>query len=422
MNGVPVTANNTDVTPITAGPLSINATGVLTLAPNAPSGSYSITYTICEVNPLTGIAVSPANCDSITSTVVVLSSIDAVADTFPSQTPSTTATTTIGNVTTNDTLNGVPVTANNTDVTPITAGPLSINATGVLTLAPNAPSGSYSITYTICEVNPLTGIAVSPANCDSVTDTITVLAPIIDAITETSTQAINGHVGGITSPLTNNDLLNGLPVVLGSNANITMSIPNALPPGITLNTNTGVVTVAPGTLAGTYPVIYSICEILNPSNCDTVTSYVVVFVTDFTPTIDIDNVVFLAPGVTRDFVVNISEIEASASVGQIVFKIPKQQAFSITYDSNAILSDVGGGTSVNNSDWLITENSLFITVTLKTNVIINASSFSSIGFKIFRKINVPNQTWQSITATIINGSGSDSLNDNNTYNVLVKAQ
>ena len=422
LNGVPVTASNTDVTPVTTGPLSIDALGVVTLAPNTPSGSYPITYTICEVNPVTGLAVTPANCDSVTDTIVVVATIDAVADTFPSQTPGTTVPTTVGNVTTNDTLNGVPVTASNTDVTPVTTGPLSIDALGVVTLAPNTPSGSYPITYTICEVNPVTGIAVTPANCDSVTITIIVVAPIIDAITETTTPSINGHVGGLTLPLTNNDLLNGMPVVVGVGGNVTISLPNTLPIGLSLNTTTGIVTVAPNTPAGIYPVTYTICEIINPSNCDTVTSYIVVYLTDFTPTIDIDNVVFLTPEVTRDFVVNISEIESSPSVGQIIFKIPKQQAFSITYDSNATNSNVNGGTIVNNNDWIITENSIFITVTLKPNIVIEASAFSSVGFKISRKINVPNQTWQPITATIVSGSGSDSVNDNNTYNVLVKAQ
>ena len=382
---------------------------------------------LCGICPPIPLNVSQGNAstsndNSQTSLAVTSSVIDAVVDTFPSQTPGTTVPTIVGNVTTNDTLNGVPVTASNTDVTPVTTGPLSIDALGVVTLAPNTPSGSYPITYTICEVNPVTGLAVTPANCDSVTDTIVVVAPIIDAITETTTPSINGHVGGLTLPLTNNDLLNGMPVVVGVGGNVTISLPNTLPIGLSLNTTTGIVTVAPNTPAGIYPVTYTICEIINPSNCDTVTSYVVVYLTDFTPTIDIDNVVFLTPEVTRDFVVNISEIESSPSVGQIIFKIPKQQAFSITYDSNATNSNVNGGTNVNNNDWIITENSIFITVTLKPNIVIEASAFSSVGFKISRKINVPNQTWQPITATIVGGSGSDSVNDNNTYNVLVKAQ
>ena len=94
----------------------------------------------------------------------------------------------------------------------------------------------------------------------------------------------------------------------------------------------------------------------------------------------------------------------------------------ISYNETTSSSNVGGGTSVNNSDWIITENSIFITVTLKPNVIIGINSFSSIGFTIARKTNVPNQTWQPLTATILNGTGADSDSSNNSYNVIVKAQ
>ncbi|WP_396169487.1 discoidin domain-containing protein [Flavobacterium sp.] len=241
------------------------------------------------------------------------------------------------------------------------------------------------------------------------------------AITET-TSSINGFTGGTTSVLTNNDTLNGSPVTIGIGGNVTISVPNPLPTGLTLNTTTGVVTVAPNTPSGTYPVTYTICEVVNPSNCDTVTSNVVVFVTDFTPTIDIDNVVFLSAGVTKDFVINISDIDSGPSIGQVVFKIFKQSAFTITYNPATTISNVGGGTMVNNNDWIITEDPLFITVTLKLNVVINASSFSSVGFTITRNSSIPPQTWQPITATIVTGSGGDSLDENNTYNVLVKAQ
>jgi hypothetical protein len=64
------------------------------------------------------------------------------------------------NVTDNDTLNTVLVSPTNTNVTPVSAGPLSIDSNGVVTLAGNTPSGSYSITYELCEVNPSTGLAV----------------------------------------------------------------------------------------------------------------------------------------------------------------------------------------------------------------------------------------------------------------------
>jgi hypothetical protein len=55
---------NTSVTPLTTGPLSIDANGIVTVAANTPSGTYSITYQLCEANPSTGLNVSPANCDT----------------------------------------------------------------------------------------------------------------------------------------------------------------------------------------------------------------------------------------------------------------------------------------------------------------------------------------------------------------------
>jgi hypothetical protein len=38
------TTTNTNVTPLTTGPLSIDANGIVTVAANTPSGTYSITY------------------------------------------------------------------------------------------------------------------------------------------------------------------------------------------------------------------------------------------------------------------------------------------------------------------------------------------------------------------------------------------
>ena len=45
---------------------------------------------------------------------------------------------------------------------------------------------------------------------------------------------------------------------------------------MTLDPATGAVNVAPGTPAGTYTLVYEICEILNPANCDTAMATVTV--------------------------------------------------------------------------------------------------------------------------------------------------
>ncbi|PUU67494.1 hypothetical protein DBB36_23700, partial [Flavobacterium sp. WLB] len=73
-----------------------------------------------------------------------------------------------------------------------------------------------------------------------------------------------------------NDTLNGNPAVIGTSAGqVTLTAVGTLPSGLTLNAD-GTVTVAPNTPAGTYDVTYSICEVSNPANCDTVISKVVV--------------------------------------------------------------------------------------------------------------------------------------------------
>jgi hypothetical protein len=373
---------------------------------------------LCGVCPPTPLNVSQGNAsttndNSQTSLAVTFPVIDAVVDT-----PSIVSGGTTPSILINDTLNGVGPVVVGTNPGEVTLtstpnGPLTVNPNGTITVAPNTPAGTYPVTYTICEVT-------NPTNCDSVTVTVTVTAPVIDAVVDI-TAPINGTTGGTTPALTANDTLNGNPVVIGTAPGNVVLTAVTVPSGMTLNPN-GTVTIAPNTPAGNYLITYTLCEVTNPTNCDTVTSSIVLISTDFTPTIDIDNVVFLTTEVTRDFVVNISEIGSGPSIGQLVFKIPKQSGFLITYNATTTSSNVGGGTIVNNSDWTITENTIFITVTLKPNVIIDVNSFSSIGFSIARKLNVPNQTWQPLTATIINGTGADSDSSNNSYNVIVKAQ
>jgi len=63
-----------------------------------------------------------------------------------------------------------------------------------------------------------------------------------------------------------NDTLNGVPVLASQVVLTTVSSSNA---GVTLS-GTDVV-VAAGTPAGSYTLVYQICEILNPTNCDTAT-------------------------------------------------------------------------------------------------------------------------------------------------------
>ena len=53
---------------------------------------------------------------------------------------------------------------------------------------------------------------------------------------------------------------------------------------------------------------------------------------------------------------------------------------------------------------------------------IKADTYSAIGFKVTRELDIPTQTTQPITVTITNGSGGDTQVFNNTYNTVIKAQ
>ena len=207
--------------------------------------------------------MNPTNCDTATATVTVAAAvIDAVADTFGpinGYTGSTTA-----SVLANDTLNGVAVIPSQVVLTGTTVPTgLTLNANGTITIAPLTPAGTYSVIYRICEV-------LNPTNCDTATATVTVAAAVIDAVADTF-GPINGYTGSTTASVLVNDTLNGV-AVIPSQVTLTRI---TVPTGLTLNAN-GTITIAPLTLAGTYSVIYRICEVLNPTNCDTATATITV--------------------------------------------------------------------------------------------------------------------------------------------------
>ncbi|WP_220485195.1 DUF11 domain-containing protein, partial [Flavobacterium sp. SOK18b] len=267
LNGVAVATTNSNVTPLTTGPLSIDANGIVTVAANTPSGSYSITYQLCEADSSTGLSVTPANCDSATVTVVVANSIDAVNDPSVSISSSNTTITAL-NVLVNDTLNGVLVTTINTNVTPLTTGPLSIDADGIVTLAANTPTGTYTITYELCE----SGTTPANSNCDTATATV----EVTNSIAANNDTPIAVTTGDSTSSVVANDTLNGNPVVIGTNPGQVSLTGVTVPAGLTLNSD-GTITVNANTPSGTYTVVYEICEIgASPINCKQATATIVV--------------------------------------------------------------------------------------------------------------------------------------------------
>ncbi|PWA04203.1 beta strand repeat-containing protein, partial [Flavobacterium psychrotolerans] len=191
------------------------------------------------------------------------------------------------NVLINDTLNGVTVTPAQVKLTFVSSTNASVTLSGSdVVVAPGTPEGNYTLSYQICEVGNL-------SNCD----TAIVTVPVSKAQIIANNDTIDGGNGTTGNPnagnvLANNgngpDSLNGNPITIDQ-VNLTITTPataingNPVP---AINPSSGQISIPTGTPAGTYTIIYQICEKLNPTNCDSAT----VTITSAAPIIDaVDN-------------------------------------------------------------------------------------------------------------------------------------
>jgi large repetitive protein len=163
----------------------------------------------------------------------------------------------------NDLLNALPVNPVDVILTMVYSPNAGITMSGSsVVVAAGTPAGTYGLVYRICEV-------AYPANCDTAIVYVVVDPPSIFAIHDYGAP-VNGFTGGIVLPnVLVNDILHGLPVLP---AQINLTFITSSHPGVILNGNG--VEVAPGTPQGQYYLIYRICEVLNPANCDTAIVFV----------------------------------------------------------------------------------------------------------------------------------------------------
>jgi large repetitive protein len=139
-------------------------TGNVSVAAATPAGSYAIGYRICET-------LNPANCANAVVTVTVSAASITAANDAPVAVNGTSGSASVINAYANDVLNGVAVdpariTASITSAASNAGVTLNI-ATGVVSVAPATPAGSYSIGYQLCE-------NLNPANCAAASITVTV--------------------------------------------------------------------------------------------------------------------------------------------------------------------------------------------------------------------------------------------------------
>ena len=268
-----VVTTTTDVVGATKTP-TLNNDGTVTAPSGTKSGTYEIVYSICE-------RLNPDNCATATATVKVGSTpIVAKADTY-TITNGTSTTTTTGTVLDNDKLGTktptttdviLTVVTTTTDVVGATKTP-TLNNDGTVTVPSGTKSGTYEIVYSICE-------RLNPDNCATTTATVKVGSTPIVAKADTYTVTNGTNTTTTIGTVLDNDKL-GTKTPTTTDVILTVVTTTTDVVGATktptLN-NDGTITVPSGTKSGTYEIVYSICERLNPDNCATATATVKVFV------------------------------------------------------------------------------------------------------------------------------------------------
>jgi YVTN family beta-propeller protein len=225
-------------------------TASVNVAADLPIGNYTLDYRICE-------RASPENCDDATVNVTVRAPymIDAVDDngsSYVGQSP-------VANVLANDSLTGVTATLSTVTLTQVASSHPGVTLNtqyGAIVFSNAAPTGPHTLTYRICE-------KASPTNCDTATATVELVAyPIIAADDSGSAPRTGGMA--VTNVLSNDRFVQ----VAATFQYVTLALVSSSHSGVSLDIATGAVRVAAGTTVGTHTLVYEICEIARPSNCD----------------------------------------------------------------------------------------------------------------------------------------------------------
>ena len=260
VGGTVTITNVTGATPVRPGtnvPTLNPNDGKVTIPANTPAGIYTITYKECE-------ALNPSsNCRTATAEIKVGTPTITVTPETLTVTPST-ATQTIPNILNNDKIGGTvtPTVGVGGNVTLTVTNPIGTKVptldrnTGEVTIPGNTPAGTYTITYSYCEV-------LNPTNC-------------------TGTQTLVVTVGGTVTPT-------ALPVAVEDRASTAMNTPiniavlandtlnGATTPNVVTSPANGTVVVnADNTVeyrphtgfAGTDTFVYEIC---NSAGCSSAT-------------------------------------------------------------------------------------------------------------------------------------------------------
>ena len=393
LNGLTPTLATVQLTPTAPfnPQINLNPDGSVTVIPGAPAGVYTIGYTICEIANL-------SNCSSTTVQVTVgAAPIVANPDsgTVPNGANGGIA---VPNVLANDTLNGATPTLSNVNLS-LTGAPnpyISLNSNGSVSAAPGTPAGVYTIGYSICET-------INPTNCSSTTVTVTVNPPAIAAHPDSGTVP-NGTAGGVAIPnILLNDTLNG---VTPTTSNVSIAASSPFDSNVVINSN-GSVSVPPNTPAGVYTAGYTICEILNPTNCSSSTVQVTVGAASIVANPNMGSVNGAAGGVAVSNVLEndtLNGIEATLSIVNLTASSPTSPYVTLNPNGSVSLAP-GTPVGVYTIGYTISEK-LNPTNCSSTTVQVTATISSIVAIPDFG--TVPNGTTGGIS--VMNVLANDTLN------------
>ena len=262
VGGVTATTATVDITIIsTAGTGTVpvvKSNGDVEVPANTPIGQYQITYKICAKG-------SSVDCATATVTVIVAPKLEAKDDDLGTLGGLAGGTTT-KSVFDNDLKGTTPINPSDVNLTWGTPpSGITTNNDSTLTVAPNTPAGTYTVSYTICE-------KANPTNCSTATATVKVIT--LDAVND-GTKVLPKTGGNIT--VLNNDIYGtptGVTSVTTANVSLTITYNGGIS-GLTVNSD-GTLNVPASTPAGTYNnVEYRICTLTTPVVCDTATLTIV---------------------------------------------------------------------------------------------------------------------------------------------------
>ena len=265
-NGAVATASNTTLSLVSSSHSGVTldvTTGAITANAYVPVGTYTVVYKICSTG-------STTNCVNGTATIIVRPVIQAVND--AATVLSGIASSNVVNVRTNDKFNFAAATLSNTTLSVVSTSNSGITlntSTGMINVASTVPAGVHTLVYNLCSIS-------APITCATGTVTITV-NPIVIANNDSGQSIFS--IGGPSINVLNNDTVSGLPA---TTSNVVITFISSTHPGVTLNTSTGVINVAPtvpldNTIQARYTVTYRICSVGSTTNCATATATIIVY-------------------------------------------------------------------------------------------------------------------------------------------------